>query len=817
MPFVGGFPWESPMSPTLSFRRCSMHQSPSSALKTSLLRAVKITSEEFWTSLNSEVLRADEGEANAGMKGRGKREITEKTRQPAASSDTIPACENPGVTRRAIESETEFSVNIEVLQNNSGEEELKSSKHEKVIKKNTKSEMNARRIEGNTEKNRSVRRRKRRKRRRGRNKMKRRTEKERGGEEERQDLKRMKEERKELRRRKSKRGKDKGRRTARRSGAPCPRPSGNEGLGARKGYFDVLDDAQGGGWEPSGSWAGPFDVGCHDGPAERLVSVCGPDGVWSRGRICGNPGPWSVPAGAAKRWAAERIPVGELSWSAPGFPATSGMCPGSLLLEASQVTYAIHAGSPQLCQNEDLRAGSSSAGRGPSPQESKMDAEARPCCFRRETYMTGSIVIVHCELEITRAVETENLATSSFGPASPFSLPGRLRPKEDIRRKRRDLWGAKTGYSTMAAIPVTDLSSHMDSSPETTWSSFGIHPILARLDPSCELHPLAKDEDPALRSLFGRNYNPFALPRCTRIVLLSSIYFHKRERLAMNRTRKRVTLPRSVGTRKENMKSNAKVFYCVRSFTQATCHLCGAGTYLRLYGGVEGVGGGRRLLDGALVRQQVAAAVRVVQQVERLRGVQVVIPQLFREQQYSRSDCKFPVQHQAECDAEIFERGYLCGTFRPTLTIGARRTFCLHAAQKNGALDVASYRLVKGVNDKLSTVDENDTSNHVCFGTEEAGVPSCPANHRWAINKVSEQATVQLKHEATVCVRERVILQETGSWDVNHEIHRINGRDLGGSYGALLTEDFSVFEAEKRGSDKGDTATHIKCADTVKH
>ncbi|KAJ8891774.1 hypothetical protein PR048_004327 [Dryococelus australis] len=39
------------------------------------------------------------------------------------------------------------------------------------------------------------------------------------------------------------------------------------------------------------------------------------------------------------------------------------------------------------------------------------------------------------------------------------------------------------------------------------------------------------------------------LPYCARLVLLSSIYFHKRERLAMNRTRKRVTLPRSFGRR----------------------------------------------------------------------------------------------------------------------------------------------------------------------------------------------------------------------------------------------------------------------------
>ncbi|KAJ8897968.1 hypothetical protein PR048_003328 [Dryococelus australis] len=43
------------------------------------------------------------------------------------------------------------------------------------------------------------------------------------------------------------------------------------------------------------------------------------------------------------------------------------------------------------------------------------------------------------------------------------------------------------------------------------------------------------------------NLFPPFLPYCTRIVLLSSICFHKWERLAMNRTRKRVTLPRSFG------------------------------------------------------------------------------------------------------------------------------------------------------------------------------------------------------------------------------------------------------------------------------
>ncbi|KAJ8871320.1 hypothetical protein PR048_027637 [Dryococelus australis] len=45
--------------------------------------------EEIWAALYSEVLRA-------GMKGRGKREILEKTRGPAASSGTIPTCQNPG-------------------------------------------------------------------------------------------------------------------------------------------------------------------------------------------------------------------------------------------------------------------------------------------------------------------------------------------------------------------------------------------------------------------------------------------------------------------------------------------------------------------------------------------------------------------------------------------------------------------------------------------------------------------------------------------------------------------------------------------------
>ncbi|KAJ8898341.1 hypothetical protein PR048_003701 [Dryococelus australis] len=37
------------------------------------------------------------------MQGRGKREIPEKTRRPAASPSTIPTCENPGVARSVFE------------------------------------------------------------------------------------------------------------------------------------------------------------------------------------------------------------------------------------------------------------------------------------------------------------------------------------------------------------------------------------------------------------------------------------------------------------------------------------------------------------------------------------------------------------------------------------------------------------------------------------------------------------------------------------------------------------------------------------------
>ncbi|KAJ8885687.1 hypothetical protein PR048_011885 [Dryococelus australis] len=55
------------------------------------------------TNTYNEVLRAVEGEArgkwsSSGTQGRGKQEIIEKTRQPAALSGTIPTCENPGST-----------------------------------------------------------------------------------------------------------------------------------------------------------------------------------------------------------------------------------------------------------------------------------------------------------------------------------------------------------------------------------------------------------------------------------------------------------------------------------------------------------------------------------------------------------------------------------------------------------------------------------------------------------------------------------------------------------------------------------------------
>ncbi|KAJ8869231.1 hypothetical protein PR048_030803 [Dryococelus australis] len=53
----------------------------------------------IWAALNTEVLRADGGEA----RGWGRREIPEKTRRPVALSGTIPTCGNPGATPPGIE------------------------------------------------------------------------------------------------------------------------------------------------------------------------------------------------------------------------------------------------------------------------------------------------------------------------------------------------------------------------------------------------------------------------------------------------------------------------------------------------------------------------------------------------------------------------------------------------------------------------------------------------------------------------------------------------------------------------------------------
>ncbi|KAJ8868440.1 hypothetical protein PR048_029956 [Dryococelus australis] len=73
----GGFSKGSPVSPTLSFRRCSIPQSHSSALKTSLLRSTQISSRSHKQPMG--VKRVMYG-------------------MPAASSDTIPTCGNPGAT-----------------------------------------------------------------------------------------------------------------------------------------------------------------------------------------------------------------------------------------------------------------------------------------------------------------------------------------------------------------------------------------------------------------------------------------------------------------------------------------------------------------------------------------------------------------------------------------------------------------------------------------------------------------------------------------------------------------------------------------------
>ncbi|KAJ8872414.1 hypothetical protein PR048_026018 [Dryococelus australis] len=58
-----------------------------------------IPAKHIWMALDMYVLRADAGDrwvwSSAEIEGRGKREISEKTHRPTASSGTIPTCENP--------------------------------------------------------------------------------------------------------------------------------------------------------------------------------------------------------------------------------------------------------------------------------------------------------------------------------------------------------------------------------------------------------------------------------------------------------------------------------------------------------------------------------------------------------------------------------------------------------------------------------------------------------------------------------------------------------------------------------------------------
>ncbi|KAJ8877804.1 hypothetical protein PR048_022261 [Dryococelus australis] len=116
--FSGFFRLPCPFIPAQRHTPPYSPQSPSSALKTSLLRTATHSSrirrgipadflwarvsEEIWVALNSEVLRANEViEVNMEWRrneGAGKWEIPEKTRRTTASSGT---CENPLFTRKA--------------------------------------------------------------------------------------------------------------------------------------------------------------------------------------------------------------------------------------------------------------------------------------------------------------------------------------------------------------------------------------------------------------------------------------------------------------------------------------------------------------------------------------------------------------------------------------------------------------------------------------------------------------------------------------------------------------------------------------------
>ncbi|KAJ8883344.1 hypothetical protein PR048_015187 [Dryococelus australis] len=60
-------------------------------------------SAKIWAALNIRALRIDEGEVSAGVQGRGKREIPEKTRRPVASFGTIPQGKNPGAIPQGTE------------------------------------------------------------------------------------------------------------------------------------------------------------------------------------------------------------------------------------------------------------------------------------------------------------------------------------------------------------------------------------------------------------------------------------------------------------------------------------------------------------------------------------------------------------------------------------------------------------------------------------------------------------------------------------------------------------------------------------------
>ncbi|KAJ8869668.1 hypothetical protein PR048_028661 [Dryococelus australis] len=90
----------NPFKPTLIFslRCCKREISPVEKLAFQTLRSAG-QEPELGGSFNVGVLRADVGEASrvwscAGVKGRGGRDTSEKTRRPAAPSGTIPTCEN---------------------------------------------------------------------------------------------------------------------------------------------------------------------------------------------------------------------------------------------------------------------------------------------------------------------------------------------------------------------------------------------------------------------------------------------------------------------------------------------------------------------------------------------------------------------------------------------------------------------------------------------------------------------------------------------------------------------------------------------------